>query len=118
MPRYAYIHVHSSTISLRSLSQDKKSHRHPHSLTNTNPAEHKHPYGSRYGTAPLPKYRMPSKGTEAQSAYQIIHDELSLDGTPLLNLASFVHTWMPKEGVELMHENLTKNLIDQDEYPM
>jgi hypothetical protein len=48
----------------------------------------------------------------------MIHDELSLDGSPLLNLASFVHTWMPAEADKLMMENVGKNLIDQDEYPM
>ena len=59
-----------------------------------------------------------SQGISAKDAYQLIHDELSLDGNPLLNLASFVHTWMPKEADQLMMENITKNLIDQDEYPM
>ncbi|PSR88902.1 hypothetical protein PHLCEN_2v5051 [Hermanssonia centrifuga] len=48
----------------------------------------------------------------------MIHDELTLDGSPNLNLASFVHTWMPDEANKLMMENISKNLIDQDEYPM
>ena len=59
-----------------------------------------------------------AQGIGARDAYQLIHDELSLDGNPLLNLASFVHTWMPQEADKLMMENLSKNLIDQDEYPM
>jgi glutamate decarboxylase len=58
------------------------------------------------------------QGVDAGNAYQIIHDELSLDGQPLLNLASFVSTWMPPEADRLMLENISKNLIDQDEYPM
>lgn len=58
------------------------------------------------------------QGTDAESAYQLIHDELALDGSPLLNLASFVHTWMPAQADKLMQENMSKNLIDQDEYPM
>lgn len=58
------------------------------------------------------------QGVDAEAAYQLIHDELSLDGSPALNLASFVHTWMPKQADQLMMENLSKNLIDQDEYPM
>lgn len=57
-------------------------------------------------------------GIDADAAYQLIHDELSLDGSPLLNLASFVHTWMPAQADKLMMENVGKNLIDQDEYPM
>jgi glutamate decarboxylase len=97
-------------------SKDKKGHL--HSLTKTDPNKMTHPYGSRYGTLPIPKYRIPSKGTDAESAYQLIHDELSLDGTPLLNLASFVHTWMPPAADKLMMENMSKNLIDQDEYPI
>lgn len=65
----------------------------------------------------MPKYRIPSKGVPAQAAYQLIHDQLALDGQPLLNLASFVHTWMPEEADKLMMENVSKNLIDEDEYP-
>lgn len=99
-------------------NQDHKSHHHPHSLTKSDPSEHKQAYAGRYGTGSVPKFRLPSKGIDAQSAYQVIHDELTLDGTPLLNLASFVHTWMPKEADLLMQENMSKNLIDQDEYPM
>jgi hypothetical protein len=59
-----------------------------------------------------------TQGTDADSAYQLIHDELTLDGSPLLNLASFVHTWMPPQADKLMVETMSKNLIDQDEYPM
>jgi len=72
---------------------------------------------SRYGTNPIPKFHIPSKGIPADSAYRIIHDELTLDGSPVLNLASFVHTWMPPEADLLMRENISKNLIDSDEYP-
>ena len=49
--------------------------------------------------------------------YQLIHDELSLDGNPFLNLASFVHTWMEPEADKLVMENINKNLIDVFEYP-
>ncbi|EGO03868.1 hypothetical protein SERLA73DRAFT_175556 [Serpula lacrymans var. lacrymans S7.3] len=97
-------------------SRDKKNHH--HSLTKSDPNKVTHPYGARYGTASIPKFHIPSKGTDAQSAYQLIHDELSLDGSPSLNLASFVHTWMPDPANKLMMENMSKNLIDQDEYPM
>jgi glutamate decarboxylase len=58
-----------------------------------------------------------SQGIDLETAYQIIHDELTLDGQPLLNLASFVQTWMPPLADKLMLENISKNLIDQDEYP-
>ncbi|GAA6049955.1 hypothetical protein JCM3770_007067 [Rhodotorula araucariae] len=70
-----------------------------------------------YGTQPVPKYQIPSKGVSPQEAYAICNNELSLDGNPLLNLASFVHTSMNEYADRLMHENRMKNLIDQDEYP-
>ncbi|SCV69476.1 BQ2448_2496 [Microbotryum intermedium] len=76
-----------------------------------------------YGTGELPKHSIPSKGTEPVVAYNLIHDELSLDGSPLLNLASFVHTHMDEYGDKLALENIAKNLIDTDasrdlkEYP-
>ncbi|KAH7915995.1 pyridoxal phosphate-dependent transferase [Hygrophoropsis aurantiaca] len=96
-------------------SQDKKS---KHVSSNANLHTLSNPYGARYGTTSIPKFHMPSKGTGAEAAYQLIHDELSLDGSPNLNLASFVHTWMPEPANKLMMENMSKNLIDQDEYPM
>ena len=74
-------------------------------------------YGSRFVSGPVPKYRLPDDEMPARSAYQIIHDELALDGNPALNLATFVTTWMEPEAELLMAENLNVNSIDQDEYP-
>ncbi len=48
---------------------------------------------------------------------QLINSDLSLDGKPTLNLASFVHTWMPDEATKLMTETMMINMCDQDEYP-
>jgi glutamate decarboxylase len=53
----------------------------------------------------------------ADVAYQLIHDELLLDGSARLNLATFVTTWMEPQAGALMHECLDKNMIDKDEYP-
>jgi glutamate decarboxylase len=50
-------------------------------------------------------------------AYQIIHDELLLDGSARLNLATFVTTWMEPPARALMAECVDKNMIDKDEYP-
>jgi glutamate/tyrosine decarboxylase-like PLP-dependent enzyme len=50
-------------------------------------------------------------------AYQIVHDELMLDGNARLNLATFVTTWMEPQAERLMAERLDKNMIDKDEYP-
>ncbi|HOI71032.1 MAG TPA: glutamate decarboxylase [Methanobacterium sp.] len=74
-------------------------------------------YGSRYFNKSIPKYEMPKEGMPAQAAYQLIHDELNLDGNPALNLASFVTTWMEPEADKLMMETIDKNYVDNDEYP-
>jgi glutamate decarboxylase len=50
-------------------------------------------------------------------AYQLIHDELMLDGNARLNLATFVTTWMEPQARQLMADCLDKNMIDKDEYP-
>jgi glutamate decarboxylase len=53
----------------------------------------------------------------ADVAYQLIHDELLLDGSARLNLATFVTTWMEPQAGRLMAECVDKNMIDKDEYP-
>ena len=50
-------------------------------------------------------------------AYQLVHDELLLDGNARLNLATFVTTWMEPQAERLMAECADKNMIDKDEYP-
>ena len=74
-------------------------------------------YGSRSLSGPVPKYRLPEGEMPSRLAYQIIHDELALDGNPALNLATFVTTWMDTEAKLLINETLNVNSIDQDEYP-
>jgi len=53
----------------------------------------------------------------ADVAYQLVHDELLLDGRSRLNLATFVTTWMEPQAGLLMAECADKNMIDKDEYP-
>ncbi|KAI3639506.1 hypothetical protein MIR68_002521 [Amoeboaphelidium protococcarum] len=74
-------------------------------------------YGSRFAVSDVPKYEMPATEMPANVAYKLIKDELALDGNPLLNLASFVTTYMEEEAEMLMTENLSKNFIDFEEYP-
>lgn len=74
-------------------------------------------YGSRYFNQSIPKYELPREGMPAKAAYQLIHDELNLDGNPALNLASFVTTWMEPEADKLIMESVDKNFVDNDEYP-
>src|SRR3954471_6535177 len=61
--------------------------------------------------------RLPEAAVDPQTAYQLVHDELLLDGNARLNLATFVTTWMEPQARVLIAECLDKNLIDKDEYP-
>lgn len=74
-------------------------------------------YGSRYLTDAVPRYRLPEGEMPARVAYQIIRDELNLDGNPALNLATFVTTWMEPEADRVMAESAGRNYVDADEYP-
>jgi glutamate decarboxylase len=74
-------------------------------------------YAARELSTSVPKHRMAEEGMASRLAYQIIHDELQLDGFSLLNLATFVTTWMEPEAKQLISETLDKNMIDKDEYP-
>ena len=64
------------------------------------------------------RYRMPEGSIPKEAAYQIISDELMLDGNPRLNLASFVTTWMEPECGKLIMDSVNKNYVDMDEYPV
>src|SRR5690606_26546232 len=68
-------------------------------------------------TREVPRDRIPESGLPPDTAYQIVHDDLLLDGNARLNLASFVTTWMEPQARRLMDECVDKNFIDRDEYP-
>ncbi|OAA57609.1 glutamate decarboxylase [Niveomyces insectorum RCEF 264] len=74
-------------------------------------------YGSKFATSDLPRHEMPEHEMPKEVAYRMIKDELSLDGNPMLNLASFVTTYMEDEAEKLMTESFSKNFIDYEEYP-
>jgi glutamate decarboxylase len=65
----------------------------------------------------VPRHELPREPLEPDVAYQLIHDELMLDGNARLNLATFVSTWMEPQAEKLMAECFDKNMIDKDEYP-
>ncbi len=64
-----------------------------------------------------PVHRLADGPIPPTTAYQLIHDELMLDGNAKLNLATFVTTSMEVQAEKLMAECLDKNMIDKDEYP-
>ncbi|OZT11516.1 glutamate decarboxylase [Priestia aryabhattai] len=75
------------------------------------------PLFSRQGEKTIPRLRMRDEGMLPDTAYQIIHDEISLDGNARLNLATFVTTWMEPDAERLYKESFDKNMVDKDEYP-
>lgn len=77
-----------------------------------------HPlYSGRSGTTSIPAYRMPDGEMDPDAADRLIRDELLLDGSSRLNLATFVTTWMEPTAARLMADTADKNMIDRDEYP-
>jgi len=74
-------------------------------------------FGSRALEETVPRYELPKGEMLPRNAYQIVHDELMLDGNARLNLATFVTTWMEPEAERLTSERFDKNMIDKDEYP-
>jgi len=65
----------------------------------------------------LPKFKFPDEEQPAREVYQLVHDELMLDGNARQNLATFCQTWEEPEVHRLMDECLDKNMVDKDEYP-
>ena len=93
------------------LGSSHRRHRHAENLS-VNPL-----FAQGSVLAPIPAKRLPNGEMSSAAAYQIIHDELMLDGNARQNLATFVTTWMEPEVGMLMNECLPKNMIDKDEYP-
>ncbi|TAM70459.1 MAG: glutamate decarboxylase [Microbacteriaceae bacterium] len=65
----------------------------------------------------VPKRVLAEDGMLPETAYQIVHDEVMLDGNARLNLATFVGTWMDAFATRLYSEAFDKNIVDKDEYP-
>jgi glutamate decarboxylase len=65
----------------------------------------------------IPRQQLPQGELPPDVAYQIIHDDLMLDGNARLNVATFVSTWMEPQAEKLLTECFDKNMIDKDEYP-
>ena len=69
-------------------------------------------YAGRFAGAPIPKNRMPDGESLSGAVYRMIHDELLLDGSSRLNMATFVTTWMEPEAEKLMAETFDKSAAD------
>ncbi len=65
----------------------------------------------------VPTDKLNTQGHFSEVAYEIVKDELILDGNARQNLATFVTTWMSDEATQLFMHTLDKNMVDKDEYP-
>jgi glutamate decarboxylase len=74
-------------------------------------------YARPRAVAGMPGQTIPEDGMDPPVAYNLIHDELMLDGNSRQNLATFVTTYMDNEARQLFAETADKNMIDKDEYP-
>lgn len=65
----------------------------------------------------LSKRSMPDLPTPPGIVYQVLRNELLLDGNAAQNLATFCTTWADDEVRRLLDLCLDKNIVDKDEYP-
>src|SRR5215213_3468449 len=74
-------------------------------------------YGNRFLVDEAPQRDLPEVGMPAQQAMRLVAEELTLEGDPQRNLATFVTTWMEPEAQTVIAANLHRNFIDHAEYP-
>jgi len=75
-------------------------------------------FGSAATDAPMPSQRLNNNPIDPGVAYEMIREYLSIEGNATQNSATFCQTYMEPMATKLMAENLAKNAIDKDEYPM
>jgi len=90
-------------------------HRHKHGCEHETPC-HEASISPTSGGV-LPKCRVPRQQQDAETVYQMIHDELILDGSSKQNLATFCQPTLEPQVRRLMDDCVDKNMIDKDEYP-
>ena len=74
-------------------------------------------FGAMDVANPLPVCEIPDDPMRPEDAYQLIRDELLLDGNASQNLATFCQTWDDAQIHKIMDLSISKNMIDKDEYP-
>jgi glutamate decarboxylase len=74
-------------------------------------------YASTISGSSLPKYRIPNASSEARAVFDLVRDELFMDGNSRQNVATFCTTYADDEVRRLMDLSIDKNMIDKDEYP-
>jgi len=71
-------------------------------------------YASREMTSSIPKHEFPEQSTAPATVYNLIHDELILDGNSRQNLATFVTTWMVH--IRTHHEHPFLSIVNTYSY--
>lgn len=74
-------------------------------------------FGSRSIRTIAEAHHFPEQEIRDDIAFQIINDELFLDGNARQNLATFCQTWDDEYVHRLMDISINKNWIDKEEYP-
>jgi glutamate decarboxylase len=75
-------------------------------------------FGNRFLTESAPSTHFPDSGMVPVEAMRLIDADLTMEGDPQRNLATFVTTWMEPEAQRIIAENLHRNFIDHAEYPI
>ncbi|MEW9586486.1 glutamate decarboxylase [Paraburkholderia sp. DGU8] len=74
-------------------------------------------YGATISGSSLPKYRIPEASSDRRAVFDLVRDELFMDGNSRQNVATFCTTYADDEVRRLMDLSIDKNMIDKDEYP-
>ena len=74
-------------------------------------------YATGMSRVVLPKFKMPATSTDGDTVFNIIRDELFMDGNSRQNLSTFCTTYLDDNAKQLMALSVDKNMIDKDEYP-
>lgn len=77
----------------------------------------KHLPGYEQFNSVISEDEFPQQGMAARAAEAIVNGEAWTDCNAMLNLSSFVTTFIEPENREIMARNVTKNYIDHDMYP-
>ena len=75
-------------------------------------------FGSEVSDVAMPSRELADGAVAPRIAYEMIREYLSIEGNATQNAATFCQTYMEPTATKLMAENLQKNAIDKDEYPM
>jgi glutamate decarboxylase len=87
-------------------------------IQHNNPSSDLDPiFGSTLAASIASTAKFPENEGRHDVIYQIVHDELFLDGNARQNLATFCQTWENEDLHKLMDLSISKNMIDKDEYP-